>query len=128
MSSIMSGGTPQTPESPPVTRADVPDTQGPSMQVQKIHDVRTHLAGGMGGSGPHAPKRIGVVNMRFTRILAFMIISAAVVACSVVCVLAVWEYVESDFAWRALASLGIISAATAIFVSLNEGFGPLVRE
>ncbi len=97
------------------------------MQVEKIHDVRRNLDGAM-SSGPHAPKRIGVVNMRATRLLAFLIIAAAVLACSVICVLAVWDYVLPEFAWRALASLGIISAATAIFVSLNEGFGPLVRD
>ena len=98
------------------------------MQVEKIHDVRDHLAEAGHASQPNVPKRVGVLNYRATRLLAFVVIATAVVACAVICVAAVWEYVIADFAWRALASLGIISAATAIFVSLNEGFGPLVRE
>jgi formate hydrogenlyase subunit 3/multisubunit Na+/H+ antiporter MnhD subunit len=100
------------------------------MQVEKIHDIRDHVAaaGEPTATGLRGPKRIGVLNFRATRLLAFIIIATAVVACAVICVAAVWEYVVPDFAWRALASLGIISAATAIFVSLNEGFGPLIRE
>jgi hypothetical protein len=74
------------------------------------------------------PKRIGVLNFRATRLLAFIIVATAVLLCATICVAAVWEYVDSDFAWRALASLGIISAAVAVFVSLNEGFGPLIRD
>ena len=98
------------------------------MQVEKIHDVRDHLAEAGHISQPHAVKRVGVLNYRATRLLAFIVIATAVVACAVICVAAVWEYVVPEFAWRALASLGIISAATAIFVSLNEGFGPLIRD
>lgn len=100
------------------------------MQVDKIHDMRMHLAeaGHMSVNDHKGPKRVGVLNMRTTRLLAFMIIATAVLACAAICVAAVWQYVESDFAWRALASLGIISCAVAVFVSLNEGFGPLIRE
>jgi hypothetical protein len=100
------------------------------MQVEKIHDVRTHLAeaGHMSSNNGKGPKRIGVLNFKATRLLAFIVISTAVLVCAAICVAAVWEYVATDFAWRALASLGIISAATAVFVSLNEGFGPLIRE
>ena len=101
-----------------------------SMQVEKIHDVRSHLAeaGHMSMHDHKGPKRIGLLNFRATRLLAFIVIATAVLVCATICVAAVWQYVESDFAWRAMASLGIISCAVAVFVSLNEGFGPLIRE
>ncbi len=100
------------------------------MQVDKIHDVREHLAeaGHMSINNHKGPRRVGVVHYRATRLLAFIVITTTVIACACICVAAVWEYVAADYAWRALASLGIISAATAVFVSLNEGFGPLIRE
>lgn len=101
------------------------------MQVEKIHVLRRHLSGIDMDAPPHTRHHrgtVGVVNFRATRIIAFLIISLAVIATAVTCVLAVWEVLEQDYAWRALGSLGIISAATAIFVSLNEGFGPAVRQ
>lgn len=77
--------------------------------------------------GPMPHRKVDVVNLKATRLIAFIVISSAVIACAVVCVLAVWEYVDATYAWRALASLGIVSAAVAIYVSLNEGFGPAVH-
>jgi hypothetical protein len=112
-----------TPKPPPTGSSE-------AMQVEKIHDVRSHLAeaGHLSMHDHKGPSRVGVLNFRATRLLAFIIIATAVLVCASICVAAVWQYVESDFAWRALASLGIISCAVAVFVSLNEGFGPLIRE
>ena len=99
------------------------------MQVDKIHEVQRHLEGNESlAAARRWPRRIGVVNYKFVRVIAFVVISLAVFACAVVCILAVWKSVAPELAWRALGSLGIISAATAVFVSLNEGFGPAVRD
>ena len=98
------------------------------MQVEKIHDVQRHLNGNESMAAARRwPRRIGVINAKAIRVIAFTIISTTVIACAIVCVLAVWGTVVPEFAWRALASLGIIATATAVFVSLNEGFGPAVR-
>jgi hypothetical protein len=98
------------------------------MHVEKIHDVQRHLEGNESiAAARRWPRLIGVINPRAIRIIAFILISSAVIACAVVCIMAVWGSVEPVFAWRSLGSLGIISAATAVFVSLNEGFGPAVR-
>ncbi len=70
---------------------------------------------------------MGVINHRLARIVAFVLIVVTLVASTIVCLLAVWGYVAPDYAWRGLASLGIVSGAAAIFVALNEGFGPSVR-
>lgn len=100
------------------------------MQVEKIHDVRVHLseAGHMSINDHKGPKRVGVLNFRATRLLAFIVVATTMLICAGVCVAAVWQYVEPEFAWRALGTLGIVCAAVAVFVSLNEGFGPLVRD
>jgi len=98
------------------------------MKVEKIHDIQKHLgASSMSYQGDPLRRHIGVINLRFIRALAFAVISLSVIACAVIGVMAVWETVPVDFTWKSLASLGIIALATAIFVSLNEGFGPAVR-
>jgi len=98
------------------------------MEIEKIHRVRAHLTGDEANKPSQHPPPQGVVSLKVTRFLAFFIISMSVVACAVVGVLAVWQVVTEDLAWRSLASLGIVSLAVAIFVALNEGFGPAIRE
>jgi hypothetical protein len=105
-----------------------PIFRGLAMQVDKIHEVQKHLEVGEAGAlAGFSPKKVAVINVRFTRLVAFLVVSLALFACAAVCVLAIWEYLAPDYAWRALGSFGIISGVSAIFVSLNEGFGPLVR-
>ncbi len=98
------------------------------MQVEKIHDLRKHLASADGDAAAPRWKRIGVISPRRTRVIAFAVISMSLVATAACCLLAVWSYVGPDIAWRALGSFGIIALATSIFVALNEGFGPTIRE
>lgn len=98
------------------------------MKPEKVHDIQRHLgADGMNTQGDLSRKRVGVINLRFIRCIAFLVISISVIACAVLGVMAVWDQVPIDFAWKSLVSLAIISFATAVFVSLNEGFGPAVR-
>ncbi|MCA9292102.1 MAG: hypothetical protein KDA25_13300 [Phycisphaerales bacterium] len=104
------------------------------MQVDKVHHIREHL-GHVGHDTGHdmepfthpARRIIGVCNARITRLLVFLLNAASLIATVVACLMAVWQYVEPDVAWRALASLGILMAASAVFVGLNEGFGPAIR-
>ncbi len=98
------------------------------MQVEKIHDVRKHLASdNVDPTSPHSRKTVGVINFKLIRVMAYAVISIALLACAICCLVAVWGYVDPNVAWRALASLGIISTATAVFVALNEGFGSAIR-
>ena len=98
------------------------------MQVEKIHDVKRHTTNGNASHGPKPPPRVAVINLKVTRLIAFVIVSMSLLIATSVCVAAIWDYVATDYAWRALGSLGIVSGAVAIFVSLNEGFGPFVRD
>ncbi|MEO0588172.1 MAG: hypothetical protein AAF078_11075 [Planctomycetota bacterium] len=77
---------------------------------------------------PYDRRPIGVIDLKVTRVFAFVVISLSVVLTAVMCVLAVWEVLVPAVAWRSLGSLGIVAAATAVFVALNEGFGPGIHE
>jgi hypothetical protein len=97
------------------------------MRIEKVHDIRRHLLL-LGMTYELFPTpRVGVVNLKVARVLAFLIIVISVVASAVVCVMAVWEVIAPLYAWRALGSLGIVSTSVAILLILNESFGPAVR-
>jgi Na+-transporting NADH:ubiquinone oxidoreductase subunit NqrB len=65
----------------------------------------------------------GVVNPAIVRWIAFTVITISLVACTVLCILAIWKFTESDAVWRAIATFIVVSIATAIFTFVNEKLG-----
>jgi Na+-transporting NADH:ubiquinone oxidoreductase subunit NqrB len=65
----------------------------------------------------------GVVNPTLVRWIAFTVISVSLVVCTVLCILAIWQFTESDAVWRAIATFIVVSIATAIFTFVNEKLG-----
>ena len=68
-------------------------------------------------------KRRGVVDPNVVRWIAFIVITISLVACTVLCILAIWKFTESDVVWRAIATFFVVSVATAIFAFVNEKLG-----
>jgi uncharacterized membrane protein YqjE len=71
------------------------------------------------------PKKIkkGVLNPKLVRISSFIIITLSLIACTVLCILAIWEFTKSDAVWRAIATFAVISTATGVFTFVNEKLG-----
>ncbi len=71
------------------------------------------------------PKREikGIVEPKLVRIISFTIITVSLVACTVLCILAIWQFTESDAVWRAIATFIVVSVATGIFTFVNEKLG-----
>jgi uncharacterized membrane protein YqjE len=65
----------------------------------------------------------GVVSPTLVRIISFIIITLSLVACTVLCILAIWKFTESDAVWRAIATFIVVSVATGIFTFVNEKLG-----
>ena len=65
----------------------------------------------------------GVVKPEIVRWIAFLVITASLVACTVLCILAIWKFTESDAVWRAITTFIVVSIATAIFTFVNEKLG-----
>lgn len=65
----------------------------------------------------------GVLDPKLVRILSFVIITLSLVACTVLCILAIWKFTESDAVWRAIATFIVVSTATGIFTFVNEKLG-----
>ena len=71
---------------------------------------------------PEAAERAGVINPKAVRLVAFLIITLSILACTVMSILAVWEFTRSDTVWRAFTTLVIISFSSGLFVIVNEKF------
>jgi uncharacterized membrane protein YqjE len=65
----------------------------------------------------------GVLNPQIVRWIAFIVITVSLVACTVLCILAIWQFTQSDAVWRAIATFIVVSIATAIFTLVNEKLG-----
>ena len=65
----------------------------------------------------------GVVNPKLVRGIAFVVITFSLVVCTVLCILAIWEFTKSDAVWRAIATFVVVSVATGIFTFVNERLG-----
>ncbi|MEQ1764051.1 MAG: hypothetical protein ABL984_13020 [Pyrinomonadaceae bacterium] len=57
------------------------------------------------------------------RIISFTVITISLVACTVLCILTIWKFTESDAVWRAIATFIVVSVATGIFTFVNERLG-----
>lgn len=68
-------------------------------------------------------KSRGVVNPTLVRWIAFVVITVSLVVCTVLCILAIWEFTGSQAVWRAIATFTVVSIATAIFTFVNEKLG-----
>jgi uncharacterized membrane protein YqjE len=65
----------------------------------------------------------GVLQPKLVRNISFLVITISLVACTVLCILAIWEFTKSDAVWRAIATFIVVSIATAIFTFVNEKLG-----
>jgi uncharacterized membrane protein YqjE len=65
----------------------------------------------------------GVLEPKLVRLISFTVISISLVACTVLCILAIWKFTESDAVWRAIATFIVVSVATGIFTFVNEKLG-----
>jgi hypothetical protein len=65
----------------------------------------------------------GVFDPRRVRFVSFSVVSIGLFGTALLCVLAIWNYASRDTAWRALATLGVLSAAAVVFTVINEMFG-----
>ncbi len=82
----------------------------------------------MVNSNPDGDSRVkkelkGVVEPKLVRIISFIVITVSLAACTVLCILAIWQFTQSDAVWRAVATFIVVSIATAIFTFVNEKLG-----
>ncbi len=65
----------------------------------------------------------GVINPRLLRNIAFGVITFSLVVCTVLCILAIWQFTQSDAVWRAIATFVVVSVAIGILTFVNEKLG-----
>ena len=65
----------------------------------------------------------GFLNPKIVRAITFYIISACVIFSVLVCILAIWDFAETDSFWRMIATFAVIAVGSAIFAFVNNIFG-----
>ena len=65
----------------------------------------------------------GVINPQRVRVISFVVITVSLVVCTMLCILAIWGFNESDAVYRAIGTFIIVIIATAIFTVVNEKLG-----
>ncbi|HEX5360616.1 MAG TPA: hypothetical protein VFW49_05940 [Fluviicoccus sp.] len=69
------------------------------------------------------PRR-GFINPALVRSISFAVISLCLLFCTVLSILAVWDFiVRDDLVWRAFSTMLIVGLATWVFNQVNERFG-----
>ena len=63
------------------------------------------------------------VNPELVRIISFVVITISLVASTLLCILAIWDFTKSDAIWRAIATFIVVIISTAIFTVVNEKLG-----
>ncbi len=69
------------------------------------------------------PEPTGIIAPRLARKIAFGIVTTALVACTLMSLLAIWDYMARDALWRSLATVTVVLVATGLFTVVNEHFG-----
>jgi uncharacterized membrane protein YqjE len=71
------------------------------------------------------PKKIkkGILNPKMVRVVSFTIITLSLIACTVLCILAIWDFAKSDVIWRAIATFVVVSVTAGLFALVNERLG-----
>lgn len=67
--------------------------------------------------------RRGLINPRIVRGTAFALITITLLVCTVLSILAIWDYMQQDALWRALATLAVVTVACFFFSAVNERLG-----
>ena len=77
----------------------------------------------------HLQQKIsGVIDPHKVRRLLFALASTCVAACVLVSILAIWDYVGNQSAYKFLASCAVLVAGGTLFEILNRTFGRSLEE
>lgn len=66
---------------------------------------------------------LGYMNPRIIRGLAFVVMTLCLVISVVACILAIWQFANTDVLWRTVATCWVVAAGAAIFAVVNRVFG-----
>jgi len=65
----------------------------------------------------------GVIDPAKVKTGLFILSSACVAICVVMSILAIWDYIGNDAAFKMIASCGVLGAGAVLFDLLNRKFG-----
>ncbi|MGI9275106.1 MAG: hypothetical protein ACR2PT_09725 [Endozoicomonas sp.] len=71
--------------------------------------------------------RKGVFNAGRIRFISFVVISTGLFTTAFLSILTIWGYAAEDTAWRAVATLAVVTITMVAFTVINEVFGAKIE-
>ncbi len=70
------------------------------------------------------PKAKGFINPKVVKTISFTIVSISLLVCTVLSILAIWDFiVQDDLMWRAFSTMLVVALASWTFSAVNERYG-----
>lgn len=69
------------------------------------------------------PARRGFLNSGIVKAVTFYTIALCILASVILCILAIWEFADTDVFWRMLATFFVIAFGSGVFAVINHLFG-----
>jgi hypothetical protein len=67
--------------------------------------------------------RRGFLNSKIVKAVTFYTIALCILASVILCILAIWEFADTDVFWRMLATFFVIAFGSGVFAIINHLFG-----
>jgi len=69
-------------------------------------------------------RRRGYINAETVRAISFGVITLCIIISVIACIMAIWEFAQSDVLWRTVATCIVISGGMMAFAVINGLYGP----
>jgi|RhiMetdeSRZDD1v2_1073273.scaffolds.fasta_scaffold974891_1 hypothetical protein len=76
-----------------------------------------------GSTSARGHEHRGYMNPRVVKGFAFVVITLCLVTSVVACILAIWQFADTDVLWRTVATCCVVAGGAAIFAVVNRVFG-----
>jgi len=76
-----------------------------------------------GSTSARGHEHRGYMNPSVVKGFAFVVITLCLVTSVVACILAIWQFADTDVLWRTVATCCVVAGGAAIFAVVNRVFG-----
>ena len=72
---------------------------------------------------PPAPRGRGYIRPMLVKAFAFFVITLCLIISMAACILAIWDFTNTDVLWRTVATCVVVAAGVGLFAAVNSAFG-----
>jgi hypothetical protein len=69
------------------------------------------------------PRRRGFISRTVVRSFAFVVVTLCIIISVAACIMAIWDFADTDVLWRTVATCIVVIGGTVAFAIVNAAFG-----